>query len=284
MKLVGIIKISIALLIDVYFLIRIFGEKIGFLLFVAISLYAWLGEYIGLIKNHAIHLKYLNNYEQSKLTRVKNTLVNTVKDVSHINIQGIKLYVIPSDEINAFSYGIHSIAVTRGTLNVCDEMTLNAVLSHEISHSIHLDSFFNRIIFGNIILIMVCLTVMSFLSVSLVWIIFLCIGSFGFFSFFVVKGVSYGIKGLFTLMQRMTIFIYQVVNGIISKHCEYRSDFYAVELGFGMSLIYFLQRFVQDHKAENISELLYSSHPPSYKRIHKIENKNNSNERKIEII
>jgi heat shock protein HtpX len=49
-----------------------------------------------------------------------------------------KVYVVPSDEINAFATGRDpehaSIAVTRGLLNALDRQELEGVLAHELSH------------------------------------------------------------------------------------------------------------------------------------------------------
>ena len=49
-----------------------------------------------------------------------------------------KVYVIPSDEINAFATGRDpehaSVAVTRGLLNALDRQELEGVLAHELSH------------------------------------------------------------------------------------------------------------------------------------------------------
>jgi len=49
-----------------------------------------------------------------------------------------KVYVVPSDEINAFATGRDpehaSVAVTRGLLNALDRQELEGVLAHELSH------------------------------------------------------------------------------------------------------------------------------------------------------
>ncbi len=49
-----------------------------------------------------------------------------------------KVYVVPSDEINAFATGRDpehaSVAVTRGLLNTLDRQELEGVLAHELSH------------------------------------------------------------------------------------------------------------------------------------------------------
>jgi heat shock protein HtpX len=49
-----------------------------------------------------------------------------------------KVYIVPSDEINAFATGRDpehaSVAVTRGLLNTLDRQELEGVLAHELSH------------------------------------------------------------------------------------------------------------------------------------------------------
>ncbi|MGD2142096.1 MAG: M48 family metallopeptidase [Candidatus Bathyarchaeota archaeon] len=66
-------------------------------------------------------------------------LRDTVEGLSiAAGIPSPKVYVVPSDEINAFATGRDpehaSVAVTRGLLKVLDRQELEGVISHEISH------------------------------------------------------------------------------------------------------------------------------------------------------
>lgn len=174
-------------------------------------------------------------------------------------------------------YGLHNIAITRGALNVCDEIMLAAVMSHEISHILCMDAVFHRIIFANITLAITGLIVSSFTVTSLLWIIFggLCLFGIcrGCVSIFCFSGISKMIKGIFELMQRFVLFVYQTIMGIVSRKNEYRADQYACSLGYGIQLKYFLSRFMegQDRRQRALRDILYASHPATYKRIERIE-------------
>ena len=64
-----------------------------------------------------------------------------------------------------------------------------------------------------------------------------------------------------------------MVMGIVSRGNEFRADRYACSLGYGTQLKYFLSRFMdgQDGRTRTIRDILYASHPDTYKRMEKIE-------------
>lgn len=120
----GIIKIMLVLLADFYLAYFSLGTGAAILLCFGIMFYAWIGEYTALFKDRAIGLEDLDEYERSRLLRVYECLSEDVRRVSGIEISGLKLHVIPSDNINAYAYGFQNIAVTRAALNSCDDTTL----------------------------------------------------------------------------------------------------------------------------------------------------------------
>lgn len=280
MRVKGIIKITLAIIVDFALVYGLFGIEAAGLVCGGIMLYAWLGEYTALMKDSAVKISSLNDYERMKLTRSFNTLVGDVQEKSAVDISGVKLHLIPSDQINAYAYGFHNIAVTRGALSVCDELTLNAVLSHEVSHILCMDAVFHRIVFANITLVIVGLIISSFAATSFMWIIFWVLCLFGIckgcVSIFLFSGISKMIKGMFELMQRFVLFAYQAIMGVVSRNSEFRADRYACSLGYGSQLNYFLSRFMegQDSRKRTLRDILYAAHPDTYKRIERIEQEN----------
>jgi len=251
-----------------------FGKDLVFFITLGILLYGWLGEYIALMKDHAIKLDKLSPFEQVKLAHARNCLIQDVQAKSGYDISKFNFYMIRSDDLNAYSYGVNSIAITQGLLQSVDDLTLNAILAHELSHAFHLDALFNRIIFADITICLLILSAVSFLSMFMIWFIFIIVGSFSIFSYFLTSGISKFVKGMIVFLQRIVLFVYQTVLGAIQRHFEYRSDHYAVELGYGHSLAYFLKIFILPNETnyKSISEILYNSHPATYKRIERIEN------------
>lgn len=278
MRMKGIIKIILVLLFDFVLFYSVFGSTVAMIGLGVILFGAWIGEYIALIKDNAIALKNSREYERMKLMYCIEMLTENIKEKSAININKIKLHIIPTDQMNAYAYGFHNIGITRGILNACDELTINAVLSHEISHILCLDAVFSRIIFMNITLLIVSLIVLSFMTTSFIWILFfiLCLIGIcgGVLSVFFFSGFSKLVKGYFNLIQRIILFFYQTIMGLVSRNCEYRADSYAVKLGYGLELNYFLSRFVEEQggRQRTLSDILYATHPATYKRIQRISN------------
>ena len=174
-------------------------------------------------------------------------------------------------------YGLHNVAVTRGALHVSDELTLNAILTHEISHSLCMDSVFNRIAFANVTAVKLGITLSSIIAGVFIWGVFLVLCAFGickgFLSYFVTSGISKGTNGFFHALQHFILFIYKMVLGVVSRRCEYRADRYACILGYGIQLKYFLTTFIepQSDRQKSLTKLIYDSHPAIYKRIMRID-------------
>jgi len=274
MRLWGLIKAGVIIMIDVIIIYYLLGMKYALVIGIGLIILGWLGEYVALGRDGAISQRYMTGYEQQRLAHLRTTIIERVQTQTHLNISYIQLHILPSDTINACAYGVSHIGITRGALQACDDMTLTAVLAHEVSHTIHMDAVFHRLIFANVTMMIIGLIVASFVSVSLIWILFLglCIVGVcgGFFSIFVARGLSRGVSGLFTIMQHVIVFIYQATMGVISRSCEYRADRYAAELGYGPQLIYFLSRFVNDDGQQSLPELIYNSHPATYRRLYRL--------------
>lgn len=276
MRIQGLLKILAILVLNFLLMYFILGIEIAVILICGVMLYAWLGEYIDVSKDNAIHLDELNDYQRIKLHRVRDDLVQEVKNISNENISGMKLCVVPSSQMNAFSYGFSNIGVTRGTLEACDESTLKAVLGHEISHMLYMDTVFHRIVLADITLTVVGLGIASFLVSSFLWIVFILLGFVGICrgyasTFLFSRGIK-AVKGIFSIVQRFVVFAYQVLLAAVSRGCEYRADQYSVTLGYGPQLSYFLNRFImeQEEHRKTLNEILYDSHPATVKRIQRI--------------
>lgn len=277
MKIIGIIKIITILLIDFLLGYNLIGIEAALIIVIGMMLYAWLGEYIALLKDGAINVNNLGDYEKTKLNRAHTRLAEDIKRVVGADISKVRLHVIPTEEINAFCYGFKNVAITRSALNVCDDMTLCSVLGHEMSHLLSMDAVVNRLIFANITLVIIGIAVGSFVSMSLLWIVFIILCVCGVcgsvFSMYLFHGIRKLVKAMFTAIQYLILFLYKILMGIASRKCEFRSDRLSCKLGYGPELRYFLTRFIegQETRQKTLNELLYASHPATYKRILRIE-------------
>lgn len=276
MKAKGIIKVITLLAADFAIFNYLFDGRIAAVATVVIALYAWLGEYFALLRDGAISEKRLNEYDKAKLDRARMILMSEARRNDGNRLPSFRLHVVPSEEANAFAYGISNVSVTKGTLQ-CDDMTLASVLAHEVSHIANLDAVTSRLLFANITAVVLGLSIFSFLTTASIWIIFGILAIIGvcggLFSILVVNAASKASKGLFRIVQHIILFVYQTVIGTINKHTEYRCDRFAACIGLGHNLAYFLSTYVQDQdsRQRSLRDILYDSHPATYKRILRLE-------------
>ena len=277
-RILAAIKVIFILLIDFVLINYMLNIEIAIIVTIGIMLYAWIGEYIGLFKDKAISLKNLGEYEKTKLLRAYSYLIKDVKRIKKIDISKLKLHVIPSEDIDACCYGSNNIAITRSGPNACDNITIAAVLGHEISHLLNLDAIINRLIFANITLVLAAIGVISFFSISFIWLIFilLCLSHIcgNVLSIYIFNGINKILKGIFTLAQHLILFFYQITIGFINRSIEFRCDKFSCQLGYASELNYFLTRFIEGQETypKSLNKILYSSHPATNKRVIRIEN------------
>lgn len=278
MRVLGWLKLILVLVVDFFLINGLLGPELALVITAGLLLYAgWLGEWLGLLQDGAIRLEKLGSMEQSRLLEARASLAEEVQRTCRADLSCVRFYVIPSHEINAFSYG-SKIGITRAALQACDDGTLLAVLGHEASHHLHGDAPFHRLLFANATLLLAGLSIGSFVAISFLWILFLILCAAGvcggLCSAFLFRGTNSLIKGFFTGLQHVLVFIYQSFMGLVSRRCEYRADRFSCQLGYATQLEYFLSRFVQEQdesRRRSLSELLYSSHPATEKRLARIE-------------
>ena len=279
MRIKGIIKVIVLLALDFALFGYLFDGKVAAIITVVVALYAWLGEYLAMFRDRAVSEKRLNELDRAKLERTRAILADESSRKGVHKLPKYRLHVIPSDEANAFAYGISNISVTRGTLQ-CDEVTLAAVLAHEVSHTANLDAVVSRLLFANITGAVLGLSLTSFIATASIWIIFGILALIGvcggLFSLLVVNALSKASKGLFRVIQHIVLFAYQAIIGSINKMVEYRCDGFAARIGLGQNLAYFLSTYVgdQDSRQRSLREILYDSHPATYKRVLRLEEHN----------
>ncbi len=274
-RLLGFLKVALVIVFDfatVYYMLE--SLEIATASVAIIFLYVWLGGYLSLTKEGAVSAEKLPTFEKNRLDMAKVMLVEDVKNVSGLNISGIKLYLIPgNDTMNATAYGANCISVTRGTFNNTDPLTLNAVLSHEVSHIVNCDAEFQRAVFCSVTLLVGAISIIYVVAIILIFLIFRILSCFrSWVGVLAFKGTTKVVSGMFSLFQRVVVLIYRTVFSFVSRQSEYRSDRFACQLGYGLQLSHFLSlsESYSQHKM-TLTEALYRSHPPTEKRIARLE-------------
>lgn len=271
----GILKVALVLTLDYVAIYSLFENPyIASIAVGVIFVYVLFGGYLALLKEGAVNSKKLPAHQRCRLEAAKAQLVADVKSASGSNISRIKFYLIPGDdEMNATAYGFNCVSVTRGTFDNADPITLNAVLAHEVSHILNFDAEFNRAVFCSVTLLVGMLSVMSFAAVAIVFFVFLVLSCFrSWLGVMAFQGTTKVVGGLFGLLQRVIVVIYRALLSLTSRHAEYRSDKYSYMLGYGVQLSHFLALAEpNNHRQLTLTEAIYRSHPPTPKRIARLE-------------
>lgn len=274
-RLPGILKVASVLLVEFLTVYALFNDpSIAGVVMGIVSLYVWLGGYLSLFKEGAVRANKLPNYERTRLENAKSQLVGEVKDISTADISNIKLYLIPGDsEMQATAYGANCVSVSRGAFDNTDPLTLNAVLGHEISHTLNLDAEFSRAVFSAILLLCGVLSVMSFAFMAVIFLVFLVCSFFrSWLGVVAFRGTTKAVGGIFSLFQKGIIVSYRAVASGLSRAAEYRSDLYSAQLGYGLQLANFLSySAIESNRQLTLTEALYRTHPPTPKRVARLE-------------
>lgn len=274
-RIFGLLKVMVVIVLDYIMISGFFKDSsIGIVGCSVIAIYVFLGGYISLLKEGAVSSDKLPSYDKSRFHRAKNRLVADVKSKSGLDIARLKLYLVPSDDtMNATAYGCNCVSVTQGTLNNVDPITLNAVLAHEVSHIINFDAEFQRAVFCTVTLLIAALSFVSFAVMIFVFILFLVLSFFrSWLGLIAFRGTTKLVSGVFGVIQRSIVMIYRSLLALASRHAEYRCDLYACSLGYGIQLAHFLSLAEPYSQSQlTLTEALYRSHPPTPKRIARLE-------------
>lgn len=264
-RLPGILKVAAVLLAEFLPVYVLFNDPlISGIVTGMVTLYVWLGGYLSLFREGAVRAEKLPNYERTRLENAKNQLVEEVKDISSADISNIKIYLNPGDsELQATAYGANCVSVSRGIFDNTDPLTLNAVLGHEISHTLNLDAEFSRAVFSAILLLCGALSVMSFAFMAVIFLMFLVCSFFcSWLGVVAFRGTTKVVSGIFSLLQKGIVVIYRAVASGLSRAAEYRSDLYSARLGYGLQLAHFLSyAAVESNRQLTLTEALYRTHP-----------------------
>ena len=274
-RLFGILKVALVLAIDFVAIYSLFDDLyIAFGAVGVIALYVLFGGYLALLKEGAVSSKKLPTYQRNRLETAKMQLVADVKSVSGANISGLKLYLVPGDDdMNATAYGFNCVSVTRGTFDNADPITLNAVLGHEISHTLHWDAEFNRAVFCSVTLLVAALSVVSFAAMACIFLIFLVLSCFrSWLGVMAFQGTTKVVGGIFSRLQRGVVGVVSSILWLGIRHAEYRRDKNTCTLGYGVQLSHFLAMAEPNSQRQlTLTEAMYRSHPPTPKRIARLE-------------
>lgn len=238
-----------------------------------------IGEFCGRFKMRCLTLGEMSDVLGQKTLQAFEYVIKRAEIHSKL-VNNIRLFYIPSDEINAYSFGRKSIAITRGAMSL-DPHLIEAVLSHEVGHSINADMFFYRFLFGNLISFIILLGIWNAFILGVVIIIGLIIILFSalrlnFVTYQISSWVIGLLKKILEMIQTIVLYIGQAIIAIVSRRCEYNADDFSYSLGYGNYLCMFLSKYAINYEAfkpRTIFEVIYASHPEPEQRINRLKEK-----------
>ena len=270
----GLLKVGAVLSADYWlFLSLTHRPPIAAAVLGCIGLYVMFGGHLALLREGGINWRELPGYDRETLESARQQLAADMRENGGF-APNLRLYLIPGDrEMQSTAYGAGCIGISAGMLENADPVTLIAVLAHASSHTLRCDPEFNRALLATITLLLAGLSVLSAAAVVVLFLLFLLLSCFrSWLGLVTFHGSKKAVTGLFSLLQRVIVGVYQAALGLFSRHAEFCADRYVCRLGYGMQLIHFLS-FAAPEQARQytLREALYRSRPEPKRRIARME-------------
>lgn len=208
--------------------------------------------------------KVITEKDKDRLTPLfKEVLLSARKEVPDLNLN-INLYIDNSNQVNAYAMGSNTVVITRGALLQLNDEQIKGILSHEVGHLVHGDTFLSIFfLIGNSIFLFFLL-----LYKMVVW-------------YFQIVALTLedermkpkAINLFFGSIATFCLLIINALTMLNQRHNEHQADYFAFKIGYGKELInalYYLSNMQIGQKL-NIIERIKSSHPNIYRRIASLE-------------
>lgn len=265
-------------------IVVLLGRVIGCILAAIIAVYAlFIGEWYAKKKYGAIPCgSSYNNIHHEKLQRCfLHVKTKAESKVSYI-CKGIKVYIIPDQRIQAFTFGWRSIGVTEGALHL-DARTLEALIAHEYGHIVNGDCVLNMVLTASTASLVIILGFIQigFIAAVVLIIIVVCLFGlfrFNFLTYLVATKLTGGLKKIGECVIHGVFTICQIIIKAFCRKGELMADSFACSLGYAFYLRRFLERFdLETSERRTFFEALYETHPSREVRIRNLDiNENNS--------
>lgn len=233
---------------------------------------------------HAIPVQKCRSIEGNRLVKDFEAIKRKYESANK-QCPKIKLYINPSPTRNAFSLG-KKITVTRGLMEENDSV-IQAVLSHELAHTLHYDAYFSALLQVNILAACCIFLIVEFGAVLIfgfLLFILLCMACSRFAAITITGIITKLIRGFSRLFLRVLVLLHSIVAAIFFRQQEYSADSFTVKLGTSLPMKLFLEDLAQTEGVEvSLMERLLSDHPDPYARIANIE-KTESQATQIQVI
>ena len=229
-------------------------------------------------------LKFINSIRPVETKREKEYILPLFDEVYekaksvYPELPEIKPYIIDSMSVNAFAVGSHTVAITKGALEVFNEEELQGIILHEIAHIKNGNTkaeLLNKVGNGLVTVFVIFVNLLFFVLDLL----------FKDLDDDDLKHTSGLFRALFMLIKfsiNLSVYVLLFIGNVIlsgnSRKNEFEADKFAFEMGYGEGLknaLYLIQKLSMSSKT-NLIEKMQQSHPRVSKRIAKLEEMENA--------
>ena len=170
----------------------------------------------------------------------------------------VEIYSLPGQQVNGAAFG-RSIGITEGALQL-DDRTVEAIA--------HGDAVLNMVLTANIFSLAALLLVWQLAFGVVFWLIVLVVAlcgiRFGCLSWVITDRLSGLLRRGCETFRSVCVALVQILARAVGRRGELEADAFAVELGYGIPLSRFLQRFADPPQpGRDLFDVLYSTHPDS---------------------
>ena len=239
-----------------------------------ILLIVWVYTRYVIYKQKKMCIELDDPYAKNVLLQCFTEIVYLGENRENKKLSNITLYIVDNDCLNAFALP-NCIFVERVFLYTFLEREdiIKGVLSHEISHILRKDCYFNALVQLNILAISALLL---FIQVGVVYVVVfsICIVFsilFNGVSTEFSSALSTFFSTIFNLTRKLVYYINLFIATLFFRLQEIIADAYAVKLGYGESLIMFFEETSKLNSGKrSLMEILYDEHPAGERRIKKV--------------
>ncbi|MDE5765364.1 MAG: M48 family metalloprotease [Ruminococcus sp.] len=218
----------------------------------------------------ATRLDKLDDIDQDRLRAAFENVLQSAEKQGYSFSRNPKIYLLESDELNAFSCG-QCIVINRGLINT---ICIHGVISHEIKHWKYGDSYCSCLISSSVSILMLMLMVtlgISVISVALVTALIFGIifgSTAALISGTIVARILNFLKNIII---NATYWVINILQMAFSRFNEFKADEWAARIGYADDLLLFLNLTKSDDvRFTSLTQRLLSTHPSNGKRIERL--------------
>lgn len=204
----------------------------------------------------------INREKDCLLPLFKEVYEGAITEAPYLS-KGIKLYIKEDMSINAFAFGKSTLVLTRGSIELMDDDCLKGFIAHEFGHFSNFDTTAN--LFATVSNLFMSVIMKKLTDIKNGYDEKEGLGIFQSLFKFLFDVIYYFFRGI--------QFLGDLILMHISRQHEYMADIFALDSGYGESLVNALLQIydISVEKPKSVKEQMKSSHPHVTLRIELLE-------------